>query len=600
MTNRRINVSALEFDEIKANLKEFLRGQSQFSDYDFEGSNMAVMLDVLAYNTHYNALYTNLAINEVFLDSASKRDSVVSLAKGLGYTPRSAYSARTKVSFSVINTTTLEPFITLPKLTPFNGQIDGRRFVFYTTKDISVPITGNSYVFEDIELVEGFFISNRIAYTEENRYLIPNPALDMSTLRVRIQESGGSTTFKVFYPANLEADIDGSSEVYFLKEIDSGFFEIYFGDGILGKQIQPGNVVNLDYFVSSGVAANGIRTLQYGGNRINGGTISNISLQAQTSGGRFPETTEEIRFNAPNMYSAQNRAVTAKDYEAIILNKVPAIEDVVVWGGENNVPPVYGKVFISATTKSGLALTFEEKQGIIRDVINKFKVVSIVPEFTEPEILYVVLDCVAYYDPVVSSAPEAEIVSTITQNILSYDNVELKKFSKVFRQSAITRLIESSNESIVSSAVRFKIKRTIDIAFGRPTNYKVVIGNPIERNSLTSTKFVADRASGEFYLYDDGNGKVNMMKQLGGIRSEVGTVGSIDYENGIIDLQSLNITSDLTQQFSLIFRADTADVVAKFNQVIALERGSLKVAVIPDYTTRGRTENRFVFTPNKI
>jgi hypothetical protein len=603
MSNRRIRVSELDFDQIKENLKDFLRGQSQFSDYDFEGSNMSVLLDVLAYNTHYNALYTNLAINEVFLDSASKRDSVVSLAKGLGYTPRSAYSARTVVDFKVVNTIDALPFLTITKNSPFNGQIDSSRFVFYTNKDITVAKDeNNEYVFEDVELVEGIPLRNRLQYTEDNRYVIPNANIDTSTLKVRIQETINSSSYTTYTLADLQGTVDGESQVYFIKETDSGFYELFFGDGILGKPLQSGNVINIEYFVSSGFAANGIKTLQYGGTRPNGGSIANISLQFQTSGGREPETTDEIRFNAPNLYASQNRAVTATDYEAIILNKVPAIEDVVVWGGENNMPPAYGKIFISASTKTGISLSFEEKRDIIENTLDKFKVVGTVPEFVTPEYIDIQLDVIFYYDQTTTTKSLTDLRTIATELLFEYNNSQLKKFNKIFRSSAISRIIDSVDPSITSSSIRTKMVKTVPVIFNKNTNYSIVFGNPIEPRSLQSTQVISVSSPNPIAFYEDGDGILKYYEVVQGLKVDKGEIGTIDYSRGIVSINSISIFSLPFEEFKISVRPDTFDIISIFNQIVRIDTSILTVSPIVDNSTQGRTlsGNKYIFSSNKI
>lgn len=605
MANKRINIASLEFDQIKENLKEFLRGQEQFSDFDFEGSNMSVLLDVLAYNTHYNAMYMNMSLNEVFLDSASKRDSVVSLAKGLGYLPRSATSARTKVSFDVIPSASVEPtaFASIPKKTPFNGVIDGEVFSFYTTKDITAPynIVLNKYVFTDIELVEGVPITNRIQYSADNRYLIPNPNLDSSTLTVRVQDTATSTLYETFVSASGLTLVRPDSAAYFLREVDSGYYELSFGDGILGKALVPGNVINLDYFISSNTRANGIKSLTYGGPLINGGQVTNVVLATPTSGGKAPETIEEIRYNAPNMYAAQNRAVTAKDYEAIILNKVPSIDSVIVWGGENNNPPVYGKVFISATTKSGNPLTYTEQQDIISNVINNYKIVGVYPEFMEPEYLRVELDVVIYYDATTTQKTTNDITTTATQLVLGYNNNELKRFNRIFRASDVARLIDTIDYSIVSSVIRLKLYKEVSVVYNKQTNYTVNIANPIEPESISCTSFFT-RFGEPSYIYDDGVGNVMYYSFVNNNRVERGKIGTVDYESGVIRLENLAIVNIGTSKFEIICRSTSPSIVSAFNQVVSLDTQKLKVNTIVDQTTQGRvlSGNKFIFTSNKI
>jgi hypothetical protein len=347
MSTKRINLTALEFDQIKANLKNFLRDQPQFVDYDFEGSNMSILLDVLAFNTHYNALYMNLAVNESFLDSASKRSSVVSLAQALGYTPRSATCARGKVSFTLSGITGNPPFFTVEKGTSFYAIKDGVRYNFYIPTDVTAKNVLNTYTFNNIDIIEGQLQTQRFIYTTKNSFTLNAANLDTTTMVVRVQESSATTAYEVFQQSSTYSSLNSDTPVYFIRENGAGLYEISFGDGILGKALSPSNVINVSFSTSAGEDANGITQLTFANGSVGNGIVTNVVVNTVINGGRAPEDIEAVRFNAPNFYASQNRAVTSADYESLIMSKIPNIESVFVWGGENNDPPVYGKVFIS-------------------------------------------------------------------------------------------------------------------------------------------------------------------------------------------------------------------------------------------------------------
>lgn len=398
-TNNRIRVAELDFDSIKTNLKNFLQGQATFSDYDFEGSNLSVLLDILAYNTHYNAMYTNFALNEVFLDSASKRDSVVSLARSIGYRPRSATCATTNITFTVTGTNTTPAFLTLPANLVFFGIKDGVRYNFYTQDDITAAYnsTNQSYTFSQIPIKEGTPLRNTFQYSVNNKYVIPNNNVDTSTIKVSVIQSSTNNTTTIYKPADDVSLVDEFSTVYFLKEIEGGFHQIEFGDGILGKALVAGNIITVDYMVSSGELPNRISSLSYGSGAILGSAAITTTVLAPVSNGRDPETTDEIRFNAPNFYAAQNRAVTIDDYKVLLKNKVASIGDIIVWGGENNDPPVYGKVFISAVTPDGRTLSTDQKVSVT-NAISTYKIATIQIEYVDAEYIDVQLTANVYYD----------------------------------------------------------------------------------------------------------------------------------------------------------------------------------------------------------
>ena len=607
MSNRKVNITELEFDQIKNNLKEFLKGQSQFQDFDFEGSNMSILMDVLAYNTHYNAMYMNMALNESFLDSASRRDSVVSLAKSLGYVPRSAVCAKASVSFPVRGVLDNPDTLTMVKYTTFAGFKDNDRYTFYTTEDITAlkttELSEPVYRFNNVTLLEGTPVAARYEYTEANAFPIPNINVDTSTIRIRVQETPTSTLFETFVDAGNLANVDNTSAVYFLRETDNGIYEISFGDDVLGKKLSPGNIINIEYFICSGSAPNGISRLEYAGGSFNGGAPGEIILNdLPVNGGREPETIEEIRFNAPNYYGSQNRAVTALDYESVILSKVPSVESVAVWGGENNDPPVYGKVFISAKTVNGRNLTLAEKTNIENDVIEKYKVISVIPEFVDPQFINVELNVTAYYDRTITTKTDKTISSAINTNIIGYNNLNLKKFNRILRQSVISRITENSDPSVISSVIRTKLHRAVNVVYSVDNVYELTLGNPITAGTILSTGFYVANNSNAFYIDDDGQGNLILFSNISGSRTSFGVIGSVNYDSGYMKFGPLNIISLLTTQLSFSLVPRSPDIVSIYNQIVQIDPLKLVVNMVADQTSDGRalTGNKFQFTPNSF
>lgn len=601
MSSKRINISELEYLKIRDSLKEFLRDQEQFKDYDFEGSNLAILLDVLAYNTHYNAMYMNMALNESFLDSASKRSSVVSHATALGYTPRSFRSATTSVDFAVKNNLTPQfsgAFLTIPKNSYFSGIKDGIRYNLYTNEDVTAPYSAatESYEFTDVQLIEGSPIKQVFVYTEKNAFKLENRNVDISTLIVKVQESPSSSNFEIFTLASNYANLDGTSAVYFIREID-GYYEVSFGDNILGKKLDPGNIINFEYFVSSGEGPNGIKVLQYDGNYL-GGDVLAISLNRQVSGGRNQEDIEQIRFNAPNFYASQNRIVTAQDYQTLILSKVPAIEDVAVWGGENNIPPVYGKVFISPKTVTGRTLTYNEQQTIINAVLEQYKLMTVIPEFVDAEYLEVVLDLVAYYDQTLTNRTPEDIRSEIISALLNYNETELQKFNRILRTSAISRLVESIDQSLISTAVRMKLRKSLTPFYNVNANYNINIGNPIIPETVTTTGFYISGDSNIYYFKDDGNGNIQTYYLDNGIKKNIKVSGTINYSTGLITLNNINVIRLADSFFYITCVPNTPDIVSSANKIVQLDVNRLKVNVVSDETTKGRiySGNKYHFS----
>lgn len=606
-TNKRINIAELEFDQIKRNLKTFMQGQELFSDYDFDGSNMSVLMDLLAYNTHYNAMYTNMALNEVYLESASRRDSVVSLAKSLGYVPRSAVSAKTLVQFSIVGVESADsvyPPIVIPYGTKFSGVKDDQTYTFLVKSDISASrnsSTGN-YNYPDVTLVEGSIVINTFEYNVTNAFTIPNDNIDIESLIVRIQASPNTTAFETYKLATDYSTVNGESLVYFLKEVDDGKYQLSFGDGILGKELSAGNIINLEYIVCSGSAPNGIKTIYFDGEQVSNGSVAGLVMKESVNGGRDPESIDEIRFNAPNFYASQNRAVTAQDYEALIRSKVPSIAALTVWGGENNNPPVYGKVFISASTITGKTLSYTEQQSIINNVINQYKVVSVIPEFVNPEFIEVQLDVVAYYDPTLTTNNLETIRSLILDNLLTYNNTELKNFNSVLRQSAISRVVEGAERSIVSSVPRVKLYRTITPAYSKNYTYNVNVGNPFVSGTVRSNGFYLSNYPYVCFIQDDGNGLLNLVAMIDGSEVFLKKTGSVNYKAGSLKIENITVVRLVEGSLYVSITPSSSDVASNYNQIVALDISKLNVSVIADETTKGRTFSggKFTFTPNRI
>lgn len=597
-TNNRIRVSELEFDSIKENLKDFLRGQAQFSDYDFEGSNLSILIDLLAYNTHYNALYTNFALNEVFLDSASKRNSVVSLARSIGYRPRSAICAKTTINFTVTGTNTTPAFLTLPANLVFYGIKDGVRYNFYTDDDVTAAYnpTTQSYTFSQIPVREGIPLRNTFTYSSQNKYLIPNNNVDSTTLKVAVIKSSTNNDTTIYKPADDLSLVTEFSTVYFLKEVDDGFFQLEFGDDILGKALVPGNIITVDYLVSSGSAPNRISSLSYGGNTILGSSAVSVTVLIPVYNGRDPETIDEIRFNAPNFYAAQNRAVTVDDYK-VLLRRVASVGDVIVWGGENNDPPVFGRVFISAVTPEGTLLTTEQKNGVT-GAISTYKIATVQVEYVDAEYIDVELTANVYYDQTLTNKSPAELVSDIASAYAIYNTNQLAKFDSIIRNSVLIRTAENADRSIVNVIPKLSLKYNLNAVFNQRTNYKVNLKNPIlsRIGSVKSSAFYCSESSYVCYIDDDENGNLILFAIDSGVRKNIRTVGTINHEVGSFTLDALTITSVIGNNVTFTIVPTSPDVVSFNNKIVRLDLNNLTINVIADGNLNGQLKNTYTFT----
>lgn len=597
-TNRKIQTSELDFDAIKDNLKEYLRGQDQFSDYDFEGSGLSVLLDVLAYNTHYNALYTNLAINEAFLDSASKRSSVVSKAKELGYVGQSARAATAVVNLTLINNQISAPtFYELGRYTPFQSIIDGVNYTFYTTQNLIAYRNGNQYIFENITLKEGNQLQYRYTVQENSQFIIPNTNVDLSTVRVTVQENGQSSSFETYVRSDSIINVSPDSLVYFVKELDNGLYELEFGNNVIGKALVPGNVVTIEYIVTNGEAANGARTFTY-----NGTTIPNTQPFVVTVnpsfGGAAAEDIDEIKWNAPRAYAAQNRCVTAEDYKTLIKQYYPDARSINVWGGETASPPQYGKVFISIISESASVLSDGDKQQILNEIINPRKVVTVTPEFVDPSRLEIQLDVTVFFDPQNTTRSSADITSIVQQTIIDYNNSTLNSFEGVFKLSQLSRLIDTSEPSITNNVSKIKIHRTIQPVFNNSVGYVVNLGNPILKTTVPSesvltTGFFIPNSTVIHYIDDVPDTASNDLGTLRlfyradatGEKVVVQDIGTVNYTTGSIRINDLNITRLATSSLDITIIPKSYDVISTQNLFVVIGADRLSLSAAPNTTS---------------
>jgi hypothetical protein len=593
--SKRMKVSELDFDTIKTNLKTFLQSQSEFSDYDFEGSGLSVLIDLLAYNTHYNGVYTNLAVNEMFLDSASKRASVVSLSKMLGYTPRSAVCARAIVNVSITAPTSSPTVATLPAQQPFLTSIDGVSYVFYNLEDVTVArSTSGSYTFSNLSIVEGTPLSFKYTVASGVRYIIPNANIDISTLSIQIQQSSTSDIYETYTRAEDLTSVTETTKVYFLKEIDDGLYEITFGDGVLGTALSNGNVVTINYFVSSLEAPNSANIFTYNGLSVLGSNLSVTTVSAAINGSAS-EDLASIKFNAPRLFAAQNRAVTPDDYKALIYSQFPAAQTVSVWGGEDNNPPVYGKTFICVKPKDASKLTNQQKELIATEILNPRSVVSITPEIVDPEYFNIKVTSFVHYNPKETSKSATQIESIVKTAILDYDLNELQKFDGVLRYTKLTGIIDQADPSIINNITRLMVRHPHTPQYGVNAQYVLNLINPISQDGgkqgevFASTGFYVPGSTKVHYLDDDAAGNIRLYYLNTNLDKVFvnRTQGTIDYEKGLIQVNGLNITSLDGAYFEWQVKPESYDIVSALNQIVQIDPTLLSVTAIADNTANG-------------
>ena len=607
-SNKKINVTTLDFDDIKTNLKTFLQGQTEFQDYDFEGSAMSVLLDVLAYNTHYNALYNNLAINEMFLDSARKRNSVVSLSKMLGYSPRSATCSRAQITFTVSAPSSGATALTLPAYSPFTTTVDGKNYTFYTTGSVNATSTTGIFTFSNLTIIEGTPLNFNITVGNNTRYIIPNANIDLNTLNVRVQDAATSSVYTTFAKADSLVNVDSTSKCYWVKEIDEGLYELTFGDGNLGMQLSNGNVVHLNYFVSSLNAANKARQFTYGGGTLITGAQTSITTIGAAANGAAPEDIDSIRFNAPRMYASQNRAVTPDDYKSIVYSLFSDASSVTCWGGEDNNPPVYGKVYICVKPKEADKLTTTQKSQLISTILASRNVVSVLPVIVDPEYINIAISTTVYYNEQATTKAASDIASLVTNTINAYNVNELDRFDGVFRYSKLSKLIDTSDPSITNNITTILLRRGLVVRYNTSAQYLLNLINPIwssgqPEESFKSTGFYIAGSDEIHYLDDDGIQYVRLFRYgTNGIKIIVNpTIGNIDYNNGVIDIKNLHITALANLDLEISIRPLSNDVVSALTQIAHIPPEHLKVTAIPDPTASGdlRAGYNYTFTSSR-
>lgn len=593
--NKRLNVAELDFDAIKSNLKTYLKAQDQFSDYDFEGSALSVLLDVLAYNTHYNGIYTNLAVNEMFLDSASKRSSVVSIAKMLGYTPRSAKCATAVVNLTITSPTSYPDSVTLPANQSFLTSIDNVTYTFYNVEDVTInPTNSGSYIFSNLKIIEGTPLQYKFVVATGSRFIIPNTNVDISTISVRVQENASTDVYQTYSLSDNITTVTASSKVFYLKEIDGGLYEIIFGDGNISKALDIGNVVTVDYFVSSLESPNNANVFSYNGVTLLGSNLT-VTTVSKATGGSEAEDINSIKFNAPRLYSSQNRAVTPDDYKSIIYNLFPQAKSVTVWGGEDNNPPVYGKTYVCVKPKSADRLTTVEKDSIKNNILASRNIVSIFPEIIDPEYFDVLVTSYVYYNPRETNKTPSQLESIVKQSLIDYNENELQKFDSVLRFSKMSRVIDESDPSITNNTTRILIRRTFEPIYNISSEYKLNLINPIskagnkEGDVFSSSGFFIPNSTQVHYLDDDENGNVRLYYLNTNFDKVIvnSTIGTIDYDSGLVVVRNLNITSLNEGTLDFIIRPSSYDVVSALNQIVQISTVDLNVTAIADNTNNG-------------
>lgn len=607
MADKILEVSEPDFFTIKQNLINYLKNQSQFSDYNFSGSGFDVILDILAYNTFYQTVYTNFGISETFLDSAVQRGSIVSAAKQLGYVPRStgAADAIISISFSVSGN---PPTYVLPKNTAFTATLNSTTYTFVTDQDYSIVNNGQNIYTEDIAVYQG--VANTYTYTVNlndgsQRFIVPSLTADLSFLVVSIADTGSSEyiQYQNVKDANI-GSLDGDSTTYFIKEAFDGYFEVYFGDGIVGKNLSNGNIIKLEYLITQGKEANGIRQFSLGSTLPNTSNFSTITIQA-ADGGDDKETTESIKFLAPFYYQAQGRAITEDDYKSVLLNALSGITDAKVWGGEKNDPPYYGRVFIALKPKFVDYFSNTQKAAIETEIIAKFNVVSIIPKVVDPQYITVDVDTTVTYNSRLNNAASVDLTTTITSAINELFESDVNKFGQPLYYSKLMSAINDSSNIILSTVLDLTLNESASIYVGVAASYIYTFNNALTPGTIKSNAFLVDDVT--WYIKDIQNaspdnttGKLVVYNTSeSNIINYLSTnIGSVDYNTGKVTITNIRIDSIVEDAIDnrLVISAvpgpfintdDPTKIYQDFNvysneQSQIIVAGGISVTLIPD------------------
>jgi hypothetical protein len=593
-----VNFTNLDFDQIKTTLKNYLKANSNFTDYDFEGSNLSTILDVLAYNTYITSYNANMVANEVFIDSATLRENVVSLARNIGYVPKSRKAATSTVSFFVDTSNITPPPVSLTlhkgPIASTSGSFGNQSFVFSILEDITIPVFNNIASFDEIKIYEGVLLTSNFTYNPRNpnqRYILPNSGIDTDLISAIVRPNETSTISVKYNLQDSLFGVNSESEVYYIQEIEDERYELIFGDGVFGKALEDGNYIQVSYIVSNGDSGNGISQFTFSGrlsytrNSITYNITSGISLLSTgliSSGGESIEPVESIRKFAPRIYASQNRALTSNDYETLIPAKIyPETESISVFGGEELIPPQYGKVFISIKPKTGDFLPNLIKENI-KLKLKQYAVAGIVPEILDLKYLYLEVISNVYYNS--NLAPSASDISSIVQsNALKYaESTELNKYGARFKYSKFLKIIDDSHDAVTSNITRIQMRRDLRVVLNSFAEYSIGFGNQFHINSMNgynikSTAFRVSGISEEVYISDipDTNRSTGsiFMFTIPNISSTNPTIikrgiGRIDYIKGIITLNPINITSAKIKDGQSIIQISTTP---QSNDVIGLQ-----------------------------
>ena len=585
VSKERLTVTDLDFDQIKTNLKTFLQAQPDLADYDFEGSALSTIIDVLAYNTFYNSFNANVNMNEIFLDTSQVRNNVVAHAKSLGYVPRSATSSFANIDVTVNNPAGSPTSLSMPRGTTFQTTIDGTNYTFLNLEAQTIQPVGGVYTFNNLKVNQGTLRTQ--SYTVDDtstaqKYAIPDTNVDTATLIVKVKTNSTSSDFDVYTLVTNIVDVKGDTQAYFLQEGLDGQFEIYFGDDVFGNKLDAGNVVEIEYLVTEGLKANNATVFKLTGN-ISGNTNASITLVDKAGGGADREQTDSIKFNAPLSFLSQNRVVTADDYKAIVKNNYTNTETISVWGGEEQAVPEYGKVFLSIKPANADTLTATQKQFIKDSILKTKNLVSITPEIVDPDYTFIKLEVFFKYDPNLTSLTAGELKNAVIATITNYNNTNLKKFDGVFRASQVTTQVDATNAAILNTIMRVNVQKRLYPTIGTAKKYELEFSSPFSANIaenasvIDSSEFVLNGFNHKMQDIKTDNPNIRQVQfyRITNNQKIITTenAGTVDISAGKVTLTNFNPASitDGTTYITVTATPSSNDLAPKRNQLLQID-----------------------------
>jgi hypothetical protein len=608
----------LDFDQIKSSIRDYLRANTNFTDYDFEGSNLSIIIDALAYNTYTTAYNTNMAANECFLDSATLRENVVSLARNIGYVPRSRRSSRARISFTVDGLTETST-LTINAGIICNGSGDNTNYIFCIPEDITVPVVNGVGEFNNIEIYEGNFITQEFTVDTSlfnQKYILDNSFIDTSTIKVRVKPTSSSTSSVTYQQIDNIIGITSTSSSYLLQEVEDERYELIFGDNVIGKKLSNNNVITISYVTTDGRDGNGASEFSFVGNITNqdGGAINSsliglVSTDEKSRDGDEIESISSIKYFAPRIYSSQYRAVTASDYESVLGYIYPNVESVTAYGGEEMSPPRFGKVFISVKPRNGDFLSDQTKRELVQRLKN-YAVAGIVPEFIDLKYLYVEIITSPYYNPSLNDSSE-NLKTGVSNALTQYSrSIDVNKFGGRFKYSKAVSLIDSIDSSITSNITLVQIRRNLKSVIGQFAQYEVCFGNRFHTQessyNVVSTGFTIEGVTGVVYLADEvinrEKGRIFFFTyNEGGTPSIVKkNAGTVDYMTGEVLIDTVNILSTVIANNVVEIQAipHSNDIVGLRDLYVKFDMSNTTINMIPDLIASGENTSgsRFVHT----